>query len=176
MNKKVITLLLVFIMAMGLSASETLFNVSTINSYNLKNDAIVSIDYDQNSIAELFLFDIQSKTKSFIPMYDSYEPDFLLSGFNGKEIVGHSLIQYIDSKWVLGALIVKVEFREQGIGKALLNAAEHAAKENGATSMTLHVFANNTRARHVYEKLGYTVISKNKDWDGSAYYEMEKIL
>jgi ribosomal protein S18 acetylase RimI-like enzyme len=35
-------------------------------------------------------------------------------------------------------------------------AAENAAQERGALTMTLHVFANNTCARHVYEELGYS--------------------
>lgn len=87
MKKTVISLLSVFIMSQILSASETLFTVSTINSYNLKNKTIVSFDYDQNDIAELFLFDIESKTKKIIPFYGSVKPNFLLSGFNGKEVV-----------------------------------------------------------------------------------------
>lgn len=42
-----------------------------------------------------------------------------------------------------------------GIGRALMNAAESAAKDRGARSMTLHAFATNTRACRLYEGLGY---------------------
>ena len=42
-----------------------------------------------------------------------------------------------------------------GIGRRLLEAAEDAAKAAGAVAMTLHVFANNERARSVYDRHGY---------------------
>ena len=42
-----------------------------------------------------------------------------------------------------------------GIGRRLLSEAEAAAHAAGALSMTLHVFANNARARSVYERSGY---------------------
>ena len=42
-----------------------------------------------------------------------------------------------------------------GLGRRLLAEAERAAAAAGARSMTLHVFANNERARSVYERTGY---------------------
>ncbi|MEE4298321.1 MAG: GNAT family N-acetyltransferase [Pseudomonadales bacterium] len=42
-----------------------------------------------------------------------------------------------------------------GLGRRLLAEAERAALAAGALSMTLHVFANNERARSVYERTGY---------------------
>ena len=42
-----------------------------------------------------------------------------------------------------------------GVGQALLAVAENEAKAQGALTITLHVFANNTRARGFYEKSGY---------------------
>jgi ribosomal protein S18 acetylase RimI-like enzyme len=43
----------------------------------------------------------------------------------------------------------------QGIGRALVDAAEARARLRGAQHMTLHVFATNTRARALYERAGY---------------------
>lgn len=43
----------------------------------------------------------------------------------------------------------------QGIGKSLMAAAEVDARDQGAKSMTLFVFANNSRARRVYERAGF---------------------
>ena len=56
----------------------------------------------------------------------------------------------------LEVLAVAREAEGKGIGRALMVAAEKASQERGAFTMTLHVFANNTRARHVYEGLGYS--------------------
>ena len=43
----------------------------------------------------------------------------------------------------------------RGVAKALLIAAEASAKAHGAESMSLHVFAVNSRARRLYERAGY---------------------
>jgi ribosomal protein S18 acetylase RimI-like enzyme len=43
----------------------------------------------------------------------------------------------------------------QGVGSALMASAEDAAREEGARSMTLHVFETNERARALYARKGY---------------------
>jgi GNAT superfamily N-acetyltransferase len=43
----------------------------------------------------------------------------------------------------------------RGIARALLEAAETWARDRGHSNVTLNVFANNHRARAVYERLGY---------------------
>jgi len=55
----------------------------------------------------------------------------------------------------LEALAVAEQAQGMGVGKALMDAAEMAARQQGALTMTLHVFARNTRARSLYERLGY---------------------
>ena len=42
-----------------------------------------------------------------------------------------------------------------GIASALMDEADGLAKARGAQSMTLHVFATNTKARALYERKGY---------------------
>lgn len=42
-----------------------------------------------------------------------------------------------------------------GIATALMEAVDTLAKQHGAKSVTLHVFANNTKARALYERKGY---------------------
>lgn len=55
----------------------------------------------------------------------------------------------------LEVLVVGANARRMGLGQALINAAESAAAKRGATSMTLHVFGNNKRARGLYQSSGY---------------------
>ena len=55
----------------------------------------------------------------------------------------------------LEVLVVRDGAEGQGIGQALIQSIEQAVRERGARSVTLHVFASNTRARAVYERLGY---------------------
>ena len=54
------------------------------------------------------------------------------------------------------AIIVVAEAGEgQGVGRALLTAVEQWASARGYRFLTLNVFADNARARRVYERAGY---------------------
>ena len=55
----------------------------------------------------------------------------------------------------LEVIVLAPQAEGNGVGTALLEAAEHKAQGLGAQSMTLHVFASNTRAVRLYERLGY---------------------
>lgn len=55
----------------------------------------------------------------------------------------------------LEAIAVSDGVEGQGIGQLLLRAAEDDATAHGAKTITLHVFANNKRARGFYERSGY---------------------
>ncbi len=55
----------------------------------------------------------------------------------------------------LEVLVIAKQADGHGLGKALLQEVEKAAREQGVLSMSLHVFVSNTRARYIYEKLGY---------------------
>ena len=50
--------------------------------------------------------------------------------------------------------------RGQGLGRGLLDALHDAARELGATSMTLNVFGDNPTAIRLYETSGYTVTAQ----------------
>ena len=55
----------------------------------------------------------------------------------------------------LEAIAVGEGAEGKGVGQALLGVAESAASAHGAQTITLHVFASNTRARDFYEHSGY---------------------
>jgi ribosomal protein S18 acetylase RimI-like enzyme len=55
----------------------------------------------------------------------------------------------------LEAITVSESAEGRGIARALLDTAEQGAKDSGALTMTLHVFASNTRAREFYDRSGY---------------------
>ncbi len=56
----------------------------------------------------------------------------------------------------LEVLVVTKEAEGKGVAGALLKAAEENAQKHGALSMSLHVIANNKRARGLYQHVGYT--------------------
>lgn len=55
----------------------------------------------------------------------------------------------------LEVIVVSEAAQGGGIARALLESAERGASQHGARSMTLHVFANNARARQFYDRNGY---------------------
>ncbi len=55
----------------------------------------------------------------------------------------------------LEGIVVDPQLRGQGLGRILLDHAEQEAKMRGALSLTLHVFANNHRARSLYAASDY---------------------
>ncbi len=54
------------------------------------------------------------------------------AAYNGREIVGHAVVYKEDGKWIMDALRVKPEFRQQGLGKALTKARIRYAIDHGA--------------------------------------------
>ncbi|MCB1693764.1 MAG: GNAT family N-acetyltransferase, partial [Pseudomonadales bacterium] len=52
-------------------------------------------------------------------------------------------------------IAVAESVREEGIGRALMNAAETTVKSLGAKALCLDVWSSNARAIHLYETLGY---------------------
>jgi ribosomal protein S18 acetylase RimI-like enzyme len=55
----------------------------------------------------------------------------------------------------LEAIAVGEDAEGTGVGQALMEAAEAEARAKGAKTISLHVFAVNSRAREFYEKSGY---------------------
>ena len=75
--------------------------------------------------------------------------------WNGKST--HPHIPDIQSLRVFGA------FRGRGIGSLLLNACEDAVRARGFSQVSLSVAIDNSRARALYERLGYVVTGQPYD-------------
>jgi ribosomal protein S18 acetylase RimI-like enzyme len=58
-------------------------------------------------------------------------------------------------------LAIHAPFRRRGYGAATLRAIEEVARTLGVSEIGLHVFAHNTAARALYEKMGYEVTNIN---------------
>ena len=60
-----------------------------------------------------------------------------------------------DTRGVVTNLYVRPEHRGEGVGSALLGAAEHRLQELGADAVALEVMADNEDARQFYRRAGY---------------------
>lgn len=61
---------------------------------------------------------------------------------------------------VVSTLIVKEEYRRQGVGHALMQEVHEWAEIHGINDVELHVYEFNQPALNFYEKLGYRTTSR----------------
>ncbi len=61
--------------------------------------------------------------------------------------------------WRVWSVVIDDDKYGRGFGRAAMHLAEEYAREQGATSIGLQVFGDNTSARVLYESLGYVAAS-----------------
>lgn len=76
-------------------------------------------------------------------------------------------------EYILGRLCVLKEERGKGLGTKMVESAEAAAKELGASALTLH---SQEHAKGFYERLGYAVSSEIEFEQGQPHIWMKKKL
>jgi len=74
----------------------------------------------------------------------------------GYVILGESGFLTPETHAFLYDIWVAPDHRDQGVGKALVDWASNWARERGHRKIKLEVGEGNGRARHVYEKLGFS--------------------
>ena len=65
--------------------------------------------------------------------------------------------------WVLNDLYVSEDYRNRGVGRALIAAAQDLARSTSAKWIMLQTYTSNVNAQALYEKLGF-------EKDTSSYY------
>ncbi|NWF95520.1 MAG: GNAT family N-acetyltransferase [Candidatus Thorarchaeota archaeon] len=66
-------------------------------------------------------------------------------------------------------IIVRMDYRNIGVGRSLMLAAERAAPEAGYEKIVLSTFADNSAAQHLYSSLGYRTVGTRFN-----HFKMEK--
>lgn len=73
-------------------------------------------------------------------------------------------------------MIVKKEYRNQGIGEIILNYLIEQAKAMGYREMALGVDIDNYNAIHLYQKKGFNTLIKEDEDEYGRFYKLLKIL
>jgi len=95
--------------------------------------------------------------------------------------IGEMVYRNIGSQTVdIGIKICESSFQEKGIGRIALSLLIQYLFDSGCTKIVLDTNLNNTRAQHVYEKLGFQRLRINPDswrnqlgqWESSVDYAL----
>jgi ribosomal protein S18 acetylase RimI-like enzyme len=77
------------------------------------------------------------------------------------EIIGFSLVlPYLERNYHISCMCLLPEYRNHGIGKAMLNRIKNIALENGCKSLTLGT-ETEMKAYHLYKNNGFTVTGEH---------------
>ena len=82
---------------------------------------------------------------------------FLVAEVDGKVVASSDINRQIGFQKHVGVvgIIIDNDFRDLGIGTAMMRALTVKAKKMGFKVLTLSAFATNKRAMHVYQKVGF---------------------
>jgi GNAT superfamily N-acetyltransferase len=110
------------------------------------------------------------------PLMESGETAVLLVG-DGPD--GLAVLRFRASIWVeglecyLAELYVRPPLRGQGRGRALMDAVLDLARERGAGYIELNTGEDDTVARALYERLGFSNREGKPDGASQLYYELD---
>jgi GNAT superfamily N-acetyltransferase len=68
---------------------------------------------------------------------------------------GDPYVEWVGCPWIYDVL-THPDHRSRGVGAAMLRACEEAARQRGEARIGIGVSVTNTRARALYERLGYS--------------------
>jgi ribosomal protein S18 acetylase RimI-like enzyme len=93
---------------------------------------------------------------------------------------GHVLVRFNARHRIarIYSIAVAPEFQRQGVGAALVTAAEAAARARGRRRMRLEISVDNAASQALFGRAGYAVFGEYPDYyeDGGAALRLEKHL
>ena len=84
------------------------------------------------------------------------------------QVIGVASFSLVEDMSDLLRVVVAPDARGRGIGGSLVRAGMDWAKAVGARRMLLEVRPDNTPAVRTYEKLGFTALSRRRDYYGAG--------
>ena len=111
---------------------------------------------------------------------DSETAQVLVASANHRRFLGTAVVFFRKATRVarLYSIATSATARGKGVGSALLDAAEHAAKRRRCHALRLEVRTDNDAAIRLYERLGYQRIGHYERYygDGADAWRYEKRL
>ena len=81
-----------------------------------------------------------------------------------ERVIGYIIYWRIQEEVQISNLAVHPDFRQRGIGEAVMRSVIKAIHKDGAEYVFLEVRPSNLAARNLYEKLGFKILGTRKDY------------
>ncbi|MGO4701877.1 GNAT family N-acetyltransferase [Dyella sp. 2RAB6] len=111
---------------------------------------------------------------------DSESAQVLVASANHRRFLGTAVVFFRKGSKVarLYSIATQAQARGKGVGSALIEAAEQAARRKRRHALRLEVRTDNEAAIRLYERLGYQRIGTYASYyeDGAAAWRYEKVL
>ena len=97
---------------------------------------------------------------------------------NDGSLVGFLVAKVVAGEWDIENIVVRAASQRQGIGEQLLSQTVEEAKQSGAQQIVLEVRSQNTAARNLYVKCGFSVVGSRPGYyrdptDDAVLYKLE---
>jgi ribosomal protein S18 acetylase RimI-like enzyme len=105
---------------------------------------------------------VEISKKSIFPDGKLESGHFIFYAYSENRLVGNlwlaTKVRDGNREWSIFDIETFSEYRGQGFGRAIMQAAEKIVRDAGGDSISLSVFGNNSVARNLYESLGYQTL------------------
>ncbi len=133
------------------------------NIWNMKNQPLADKWLNEIKSGNRYVF-IYKINGEFVGegalVLDTGDPDYTVQG----------------KRVYLSRMVVKKEYRNQGIGSEIIEFLINKAKEMGFEEMTVGVDKDNSAALHLYKKYGFTNVLFDGADENSEYFKLMKKL
>jgi len=113
-------------------------------------DASFVDDWIRRPDAELFVAEVDQAIVGVVQFHTVITPELPTA--------------YLRTFIFVDSLVVQSHYRQQGIGRMLMEHVQHWAQAHAITTIELNVFEFNQAAIYLYEQLGYTTLSRRMFW------------
>lgn len=126
--------------------------------------------------------DIAVQKNSVIGLVFSYAAELNLVTIEMQEMLSADRIQcmhyfadhLVPNSWYINTIGVIEPLRRQGVARQLLQCATQRALKNGYTTLSLHVYENNTPAIALYESFGF-VKEERIELSGHSFFQSKNL-
>jgi ribosomal protein S18 acetylase RimI-like enzyme len=100
-----------------------------------------------------------------ISLVYSHKQDFYCVGVENGDVIAYGMLRGWDEGYIIPSLGIAVSPKHRGTGKArqIVLALHDEARSRGASKVRLTVFNSNTRARVLYQQLGYVFTKQDSN-------------